>query len=338
MIIEAISKLINGENITGVEAGIVMDEIMTGRATQAQTSAFLIALHVKGETVEEISACADSMRKFAERVDRGDMDVLEIVGTGGDRSNTFNISTASAFVVSAAGVRVAKHGNRAASSKCGAADCLEAMGCNLMIEPRRNEQILKETNMCFMFAQKYHSAMKYVASVRKEIGVPTVFNILGPLSNPAYNNYQLLGVYSEELMEPMARVLYNIGVTRAMVVHGRDGLDEISVCAPTSVVEMVDGKISRYEISPEQFGIETYDKSELTGGLPDENAAILKSILRGDRGAKRNAVLINSGAALHIAKQITIEEGVRLAAEAIDSGDAYAQMEKFVRACSAGAA
>ncbi|MCI8308110.1 MAG: anthranilate phosphoribosyltransferase [Lachnospiraceae bacterium] len=338
MIREAISKLMNGDNITGEEAGIVMDEIMRGEATQAQTSAFLIALHVKGETVEEISACADSMRKFAAKVDRGDMDVLEIVGTGGDRSNTFNISTASAFVVSAAGVRVAKHGNRAASSKCGAADCLEAMGCNLMIEPGRNEQILKETNMCFMFAQKYHSAMKYVAPVRKEIGVPTVFNILGPLSNPAYNNYQLLGVYSEELMEPMARVLYNIGVTRAMVVHGKDGLDEISVCAPTSVVEMTDGKISRYEISPEQFGFQSYDKSELTGGLPAENAEILRSILRGDRGAKRNAVLLNAGAALHIAKQITIEEGVRLAAHAIDSGEAYAQMERFVKACSAGAA
>lgn len=338
MIREAISKLINGENITGGEAGIVMDEIMSGKATQAQTSAFLIALHVKGETVEEISACADSMRKFASRVDRGEMDVLEIVGTGGDRSNTFNISTASAFVVSAAGVRVAKHGNRAASSKCGAADCLEAMGCNLMIEPQKNEKILKDTNMCFMFAQKYHSAMKYVAPVRKEIGVPTVFNILGPLSNPAYNNYQLLGVYSEELMEPMARVLYNIGVTRAMVVHGKDGLDEISVCAPTSVVEMADGKISRYEISPEQFGFEICDKSELTGGLPDENAAILKGILRGEKGARRNAVLINSGAALHIAKQITIEEGIRLAAHAIDSGAAYAQMERFVKACSAGAA
>lgn len=334
MIKEAISKLVNSEDITGGEAGIVMDEIMSGEATQAQTSAFLIALHIKGETVEEISACADSMRKFASKVDRGDMDVLEIVGTGGDRSDTFNISTASAFVVSAAGVRVAKHGNRAASSKCGAADCLEALGCNLMIESHRNEEILKDTNMCFMFAQKYHTAMKYVAPVRKEIGVPTIFNILGPLANPAYNNYQLLGVYSEALMEPMAQVLYNIGVTRAMVVHGKDGLDEISVCAPTSVVEMVDGKISKYEISPEQFGLKSYDKSELTGGLPDENADILKNILKGAEGAKRNAVLINAGAALHIASQIPIEEGIRVAANVIDSGAAYAQMERFIAACS----
>ena len=334
MIKEAISKLVNGQDLTREEAGKVMDEIMGGEATPVQTSAFLVALHIKGETVEEISACADGMRKYAAKVDRGDMDVLEIVGTGGDRADTFNISTASAFVVSAAGVRVAKHGNRAASSKCGAADCLEALGCNLMIEPQKNEQILRDNNMCFMFAQKYHTAMKYVAPVRKELGVPTVFNILGPLANPAYNNYQLLGVYAKELMEPMAQVLYNIGVTRAMVVHGNDGLDEISVCAPTSVVEMVDGKISRYEISPEQFGLNVYGKDELKGGMPDENAVILKDILKGAKGAKRDAVLINAGAALHIAKQITIEEGIRLAADVIDSGEAYAQMERFVNACS----
>lgn len=332
MIKEAINKLSVGNNLEGSEASAVMDEIMGGEATPAQTASFLTALHIKGETVEEISACAAGMRKYASKVERGDMDVLEIVGTGGDKANTFNISTAAAFVVSAAGVRIAKHGNRAASSKCGTADCLEALGCNLMVEPERNAEILRDNNMCFMFAQKYHTAMKYVGPVRKEIGMPTVFNILGPLTNPAYNNYQLLGVYDESLMEPMAQALYNMGVTRIMVVHGQDGLDEISLSAPTTVVEMVDGKMSRYEITPEQFGLKRCDKEELVGGMPEENARILKDVLSGVKGAKRDVVLLNAGAALHIAKQISIEEGISLAANIIDSGKAYEQMEAFVKA------
>lgn len=332
MIKEAISKLSIGKDLEKSEASEVMDEIMGGETSQAQTAAFLTALHIKGETVEEISACAEGMRKYATKVERDDMDVLEIVGTGGDKANTFNISTAAAFVVSAAGVRVAKHGNRAASSKCGTADCLEALGCNLMVEPKRNAEILRDNNMCFMFAQKYHTAMKYVGPVRKEIGMPTVFNILGPLTNPAYNNYQLLGVYDEALMEPMAMALSNMGVTRTMVVHGQDGLDEISLCAPTTVIEMVDNKMSKYEIRPEQFGLSRCDKEDIIGGMPQENAQILKAILNGDKGPKRDIVLLNAGAALHIAKQISIEEGVYLAADIIDSGKAYAQMQAFIKA------
>lgn len=332
MIKEAISKLVNGEDLTREEALSVMDEIMGGEATPAQSSAFLTALHIKGETVEEIAACADGMRKFALQVERGDMDVLEIVGTGGDRANTFNISTASAFVASAAGVAVAKHGNRAASSKCGTADCLEALGVNLMVEPEKNAEILKETGMCFMFAQKYHTAMKHVGPVRKDIGVPTVFNILGPLTNPAHNNYQLLGVYSEDLLEPLAKALDTLGVVRAMVVYGKDCLDEISLSAPTAVCELDHGKITSYEITPEQFGLNRCDKSELVGGTPDENAQIMREVLGGEKGAKRDAVVLNAGAALHVAKGISIEEGIELAASTIDSGAALKKMEQFVEA------
>lgn len=334
MIKEAISKAVNGKNLTYDEAKEVMNEIMSGNAAPSQIAAFLTAMHIKGETVEEITACAEVMRKFALRVNH-EADVLEIVGTGGDKANTFNISTLSAIVVSAAGTPVAKHGNRAASSKCGTADCLEALGVKLNIDPEKNSEILKSTGMCFMFAQKYHTAMKYVGPVRKEIGIPTIFNILGPLTNPAYNTLQLLGVYKEELLEPLAKVLYNLGVKRAMAVYGQDCLDEISMSAPTSVCEIVDGKLTKYEITPEQYGLRRCSKEDLSGGTPEENAAIALEILNGTKGPKRDAVLINSGAALHIAKQIPIEEGIKMAAEIIDSGKALEQLNKFIKATNA---
>jgi anthranilate phosphoribosyltransferase len=333
MIKEAISKAMNKTDLTREEALAVMDEIMGGESTQAQTAAFLVALHMKGETVEEISACADGMRKFATKVDREGKDVIDIVGTGGDRSNTFNISTAASFVTSAAGVAVAKHGNRAASSKCGTADCLEALGVNLMLEPEKNAEVLKSTNMCFMFAQKYHTAMKYVGPVRKEIGVPTVFNILGPLTNPASNNYQLLGVYSEELVRPIAESLKTLGLDGAMVVYGQDCLDEISMSAATTVCELKNGEITSYEITPEQFGFTRCKKEDLVGGTPAENAAILKDILSGKlTGPKADAVIFNAGAAIHIVKGVSIEEGIATAKETIASGKALKQLEDFVAA------
>ena len=331
MIKEAISKAMNKENLTREEALQVMKEIMSGEAEQSQVAAFLVALHMKGETAEEISACAEGMRSFATKLDRGDMNVIDIVGTGGDRSNTFNISTTAAIVTAAAGVAVAKHGNRAASSKCGTADCLETLGVNLMLEPEKNAKVLKDTNLCFLFAQKYHSAMKYVGPVRKEIGIPTVFNILGPLTNPAHANVQLLGVYKPELLMPMAKALTKLGVKRGMAVYGTDKLDEISVSAPTKVVEFSDGNFEEYEITPEQFGMKRHDKSELAGGTPAENAEAARCILYGEKGAGRDAVLLNAGAALHILKGITIEDGIQLAADTIDSGAAMKTLEKYIK-------
>lgn len=335
MIKEAISKTMNGNDLGREEVLDVMHEIMSGEAEPAQEAAFLVALHMKGETVEEISACAEGMRSFATKLDRGDMDVIDIVGTGGDRSNTFNISTTAAFVAAAAGVAVAKHGNRAASSKCGTADCLETLGVNLMLEPEKNAHVLKDTNMCFMFAQKYHPAMRYVGPVRKAIGVTTVFNILGPLTNPSYNTHQLLGVYDEALLEPVANALKSLGLKGAMVVYGKDCLDEISISDATIVCELKDGEINRYEITPEQFGFTRYKKEELVGGTPEENAAIMKDILSGNvTGAKRDAVLMNAGAAIHIVKGVSIEEGIQEARDMIDSGKAIAKLEQFVEACS----
>ena len=240
MIKEAIQKVVTGQNLNFEEAEKVMDEIMSGEASQIQMSAYLTALSLKGETIDEITASASGMRKHCIRL-LHDMEVLEIVGTGGDKSNSFNISTTSALVVSAAGIPVAKHGNRAASSKCGAADVLEALGVNISVTPAKSKEVLEKINICFLFAQNYHIAMKYVAPVRKELGIRTVFNILGPLSNPAGANMQLLGVYDEELIEPMAQVLALLGVKNAMVVYGQDGLDEISMSAPTSVCEVRDG-------------------------------------------------------------------------------------------------
>ncbi|MDD3218341.1 MAG: anthranilate phosphoribosyltransferase [Lachnospiraceae bacterium] len=330
MIKEAIIKLANKEDLTYEMAEQVMDEIMGGEASQVQMSSFLTALSLKGETIEEITACAEGMRKHCVKL-LHDMDVLEIVGTGGDKSNSFNISTLASLVVSAAGVPVAKHGNRAASSKCGTADCLEALGVNITAAPEKSAEVLKKINMCFLFAQNYHIAMKYVAPVRKELGIRTVFNILGPLANPAGANMQLMGVYDESLVEPLAEVLSNLGVKSAMVVYGQDCLDEISLSAPTSVCEVRDGKYTCYEITPEQFGLKRCAKDDLAGGTPTENAAIARAILEGEMGPRRDAVVLNAGAALHIAKpEVSIEEGIRIAQETIDSGKAMAQLEQFV--------
>lgn len=336
MVKEAISKVTNGKKLTKEEALDVMDEIMGGTAEPAQVAAFLVALHIKGETPEEVSACADGMRKYATKVDRAGKDVIDIVGTGGDCANTFNISTVASFVTSAAGVPVAKHGNRAASSKCGTADCLEALGVQLMLEPEKNAKILKDTDMCFMFAQKYHPAMKYVGPVRKAIGVPTVFNILGPLTNPAGNTHQLLGVYSEDLLETVALALKELGLKAAMVVYGEDCLDEISLSAPTKVYELRDNEITSYEITPEQYGFTRCRKEDLTGGTPEENAQIVRDILSGKlTGPKRDAIVFNAGAAIHIVKGVSIDEGIRLANQAIDSGAAYAKIEEFIKATNA---
>ena len=247
-------------------AEAVMNEIMSGEATPVQMSAYLTALSIKGETIDEITASAAGMRAHCIKL-LHNMDVLEIVGTGGDGSNSFNISTTSSLVIAAAGVPVAKHGNRAASSKSGAADVLEALGVNISIPPEKSAQLLKDISICFLFAQNYHVAMKYVAPIRKELGIRTVFNILGPLSNPAGANMELMGVYDESLVEPLAQVMAKLGVARGMVVYGKDSLDEISMCAPTAVCEIKDGWFQSYELTPEQFGYERCDKSQLTGGI-----------------------------------------------------------------------
>ncbi len=329
MIKEAIVKLAEKENLSGSMAEQAMDEIMSGQATPVQMSAFLVALSMKGATIEEITACAQGMRNHCVKL-LNDQDVLEIVGTGGDRANSFNISTISALVVSAAGVPVAKHGNRAATSKCGAADVLEALGVKIDLAPEKSAELLKRLNICFMFAQNYHLSMKYVAPVRRELSIPTVFNILGPLTNPAGASMQLMGVYEEGLVEPLARVLRNLGVTRAMVVFGQDGLDEISASSPTTVCEVREKEFASYVLTPEQFGMERCRKEELTGGTPEENAEIARRILNGEKGPKRNAVVLNSAAALHITKGISMEDAVVQVQELIDSGKAREQMEAFI--------
>ena len=331
MIKEAIIKLSKKQDLAYAEAEAVMDEIMSGQATPVQMSAYLTALALKGETIDEITASAAGMRAHCIKL-LHNLDVLEIVGTGGDGSNSFNISTTSSLVIAAGGVPVAKHGNRAASSKSGAADVLEALGVKITLTPERSAEILKKINICFLFAQNYHIAMKYVAPIRKELGIRTVFNILGPLSNPAGANMELMGVYDKALVEPLAQVMANLGVNRGMVVYGQDSLDEISMCAPTSVCEIRDGKFTSYEITPEQFGYERCEKGALTGGTPAENAEITKAILKGEeKGPKRQAVCLNAGAALYIAgKAASIEEGVKLAESLIDNGAALKKLEEFV--------
>lgn len=331
MIKEAIIKLSKKQDLAYAEAEAVMDEIMSGQATPVQMSAYLTALALKGETIDEITASAAGMRAHCIKL-LHNLDVLEIVGTGGDGSNSFNISTTSSLVIAAGGVPVAKHGNRAASSKSGAADVLEALGVKIILTPERSAEILKKINICFLFAQNYHIAMKYVAPIRKELGIRTVFNILGPLSNPAGANMELMGVFDQSLVEPLAQVMANLGVNRGMVVYGQDSLDEISMCAPTSVCEIRDGKFTSYEITPEQFGYERCEKGALTGGTPAENAEITKAILKGEeKGTKRQAVCLNAGAALYIAgKAASIEEGVKLAESLIDSGAALKKLGEFV--------
>ena len=331
MINEAISKLVDGQDLTRAEMVAVMDEIMGGEADSIQTAGLLTALQIKGATIEEITASAISMRNHADVMDTN-VDITEIVGTGGDKSNSFNISTTSAFVAAAAGVKVAKHGNRAASSKSGAADVLEKLGLNLMLEKEKSLEMLEKLNFCFLFAVKYHAAMKYVAPVRKTLGIRTIFNILGPLTNPAKANMQVLGVYSKELVNPMSRVLSNIGVKRGMTVFGMDGLDEISASDKTYVCEFRDGWFKEYEIEPEDFGYKKCGKSELEGGTPEENAEITRNILNGTlRDGKRNAVCLNAGAAIYVAgKADSLAEGIKIAEETIDSGKAIERMNEIV--------
>ena len=333
MIKEAIVKIVNKEDLTYEEAYTVMNEIMSGSTSPTQNAAFLAALSTKSaraETTDEIAGCAAAMRAHAERVETG-MDVFEIVGTGGDNAQSFNISTTSAFVAAAGGMKVAKHGNRAASSKCGTADCLEALGVNIHQSPEKCRELLREAGMCFFFAQRYHTSMKYVGAIRKELGFRTVFNILGPLTNPASPSMQLLGVYDEYLVEPLAQVLINLGIRRGMVVYGRDRLDEISLSAPTAVCEIRDDWFRSFVITPEDFGFQRCTKADLKGGTPEENAQITRDILAGKKGHKRNAVLLNAGAALCIGgKAGSIKEGVELAAELIDSGKARKTLEKII--------
>ena len=330
MIREAIIKLSKKEDLTYDEAESVMNEIMDGAATPVQMASYLTALSMKGETIDEITASAAGMRAHCIKLLH---DVLEIVGTGGDGANSFNISTTSSLVIAAGGVPVAKHGNRAASSKSGAADVLEALGVKITIPPEKSAEILKKINICFLFAQNYHIAMKYVAPIRKELGIRTVFNILGPLSNPAGANMELMGVYDQALVEPLAQVMANLGVNRGMVVYGQDRLDEISMSAPTSVCEIKDGWFQSYEITPEQFGYTRCSKEELAGGTPAENAEITKAIVNGtEKGPKRQAVCMNAGAALYIAgKAESLEAGVRKAENLIDSGAAAAKLAEFIK-------
>ena len=332
MIVEATKKVVENIDLTAEEAGQVMDEIMSGEAEQINMAAFLTALRMKGETVEEITAFAKGMRKHGIKVPVTG-DVLEIVGTGGDEANSINISTTASIVVAAAGYKVAKHGNRSVSSKSGAADCLEALGVKLDLEPEKNAEVLEKGNICFMFAQKYHSAMRFVGPVRKGIGLRTVFNILGPLANPAGANVELMGVYSEELVEPLAHVLDNLGVKRALVVYGQDRLDEISMSAPTTCVEVNNGTFQKYEITPEQFGFTRCQKSDLTGGDGAENAKITESILKGTcTDARADAVILNAGAGIYLMNGASsIEEGVRIARETIQSGKAYETLQNFVK-------
>ena len=330
MIKEAILKVYKNEDLTYGEAYETMDEIMSGEASEVQMSAYLTAMSMKGETIDEITASAEAMRAHCVRL-LNDEDVLEIVGTGGDGSNTFNISTTSSIVISAAGVPVAKHGNRSASSKCGAADVLEELGVNINISPEKSLSCLKEINLCFLFAQNYHLSMKYVAGVRKELSIRTIFNILGPLTSPAGASMEVLGVYERELLEPLADVLKNLGVKSAMVVYGMDGMDEISSSDKTAICELKDGETRTYEISPEDFGMDVASKEDLVGGEAEENAKITRAVLNGEKGPRRNAVLLNSAAGLYVAGMVdSLEEGVKLAEDVIDSGIAMEQLEKFI--------
>ncbi|MGE9948454.1 anthranilate phosphoribosyltransferase [Coprococcus catus] len=338
MIREAIAKLSKKENLTYEEAKGVMEEMMDGTATQAQMGGFLMALSMQGETIEEITAFANVMRDKGIKI-QPEREVIDIVGTGGDQVGTFNISTTSAFIVAAGGVPVAKHGNRSVSSRSGAADVLEKLGIQVALSAQKNEEVLNKTGICFMFAPVYHSSMKYAAPVRKELGVRTVFNILGPLSNPAGATMQLLGVYDKKLAEPLAQVLANLGVTRGVAVCGEDGLDEITLTGETDVYEIRFGKITSYTISPEQFGLTRCPLEELIGGTPEENAQITMDILTGKEiGAKRDVVLMNAGMSLYLGIDgITLADGIEMARDLITSGKALAKYEEFRDATQAAA-
>lgn len=334
MIKDAIIKIVSKGDLTYREAFDSMNEIMNGETTPTQNAAFLAALSTKSakaETADEILGCADAMRSHAMKIDTG-MEVFEIVGTGGDNAQSFNISTTAAIIAAAGDVKVAKHGNRAASSRCGTADCLEALGVNILLEPDDCVELLQEAGICFFFAQKYHTSMKYVGALRRELGFRTVFNILGPLTNPASPKMQLLGVYDEYLLQPLTKVLIDLGVRRGMVVYGLDKLDEISMSSPTAISEFRDGWYKNYTISPEDFGMKICDKSDLKGGQPEENAQITRAILSGeDKTCKRDAVLLNAGASLYIAEKVpSMAEGIELAKSLIDSGAATKTLQKFI--------
>lgn len=340
MIEQAIKKIVDKRDLSYDEAYAVMNEIMEGKTSQSQNAAFLAALSTKSakaETTDEIAGCAAAMREHALKVETN-YEVFEIVGTGGDHAGSFNISTTAAIIAASGGVKVAKHGNRAASSSCGTADCLEALGVNIRQSPALAKKMLDEANMCFLFAQEYHASMKYVGAIRKELGVRTVFNILGPLTNPASPKRQLLGVYDEYLSQPLAQVLVNLGIKRGMVVYGTDKLDEISLSAPTAITEIRDGWTKNYTITPKDFGFDYCRKEDLKGGSPSENAAITRSILQGEKGHKRNAALLNAGAALYLNdKAANMDEGVKIAAALIDSGKALETLEKMIKLGNQGA-
>jgi len=332
MITKAIYQLVNGEDLTLEATREVMEQIMEGKATNAQIASFLTALRMKGESIDEITACALVMRQKCSRI-QPTFDVLDIVGTGGDEANTFNISTVSSFVIAADGIPVAKHGNRSVSSKCGSADVLESLGVKIDISAEQSEQVLNQIGMTFMYAPTYHSSMKYAAPVRREMSVRTIFNILGPLANPAGANLQLLGVYDENLVEPLARVLDNLGVKRAMVVHGHDGLDEITLCDTTTVCEVSNGKLNSFFITPEQFGLSRCKPAALVGGNPEENAKIALSILQGEKGPRRDVIVLNSAICLYMAhNHVTLRECVSMAQELIDSGKALSKLKELIKA------
>lgn len=333
MIQEAIQKVLNGTNLDFDSAKKVMEEMMDGTATQAQMGGFLTAMRMKGETVEEITACATVMREKGVKINPV-RKVIDIVGTGGDEVGTFNISTTAAFIVAAGGVPVAKHGNRSVSSKSGAADVLEQLGANLNLTPEQTERTLEKTGMCFMFAPSYHSSMKYAAPVRRELGVRTIFNVLGPLSNPAGATMQLMGVYDRKLVEPLAEVLSNLGVVRGVAVCGSDGLDEITLSGPTHVCEIRYGSLTAYDITPEQFGLTGCDLKELIGGTPAENARITRDIIEGkETGPKRDVVVLNAAMALYLGiDDCSIEDCIEKAQNLIDTGKAKEKLEEFIEA------
>lgn len=331
MIQEAIYEAIHAKDLDFDTMKAVMNEMMEGTATQAQMGSFLTAMRMKGETIDEITACATVMREKCVKIQPG-MDVLDIVGTGGDEANTFNISTISSFVVAAGGIFVAKHGNRSVSSRCGSADVLEALGVKLELSAEQSQKILEEIGICFIYAPVYHASMKYAAPVRKELKARTIFNILGPLANPAGANLQLLGVYDENLVEPMARVLANLGVKRAMVVHGHDGLDEVTLCTTSTICEVNQGKLNSFFLTPEQVGLKCCNKEELVGGTPEENAQIALGVLRGEKGPKRDVVILNSAICLYMSHdQMTLRDCVKLAESLIDSGKAMEKLTQLIR-------
>ncbi len=333
MIKEAINNLIAGQSLTMEEASSVMEEIMDGTATQAQLGAFLVALRIKGETPDEVAGLACVMRAKARRVALSDP-VLDIVGTGGDNANTFNISTTSSFVIAGCDLKVAKHGNRAMSSLCGSADVLEALGVKIELTPEQVRQCIMSVGIGFMFAQTFHPAMKYAAAPRRELGIRTVFNILGPLTNPAGADYLIIGVPGEDIGDKIARALCHLGIKKAMVVHGLNGIDELSISGPSLIWEIKDGDIllARKLIRPEDIGLKSADNDSIKGGSPRENASILRSVLTGDKSARRDVVLLNAAAGIYTAGLApTLEESVTLAARSIDSGRALEKLERLVQ-------